>query len=67
MATYMNYHTIGTNFVFALNLILPEGDRKDRPYAYLVSTQPVYARITVMEKPVSVRADSVYVRSRMRG
>ena len=29
----MNYYTIGANFVFALNLMLPEGDRKDRPYA----------------------------------
>ena len=64
----MNYYTVGTNFVFALNLMLPEGDRKDRPYASLVSTsQSPYARITVMDKPVSVRADSVYVRSRMRG
>ncbi len=28
----MNYYTVGGNFVFALNLMLPEGDRKDRPY-----------------------------------
>ncbi len=30
----MNYYTVGANFVFALNLMLPEpeGDRKDRPY-----------------------------------
>ena len=27
------YYTVGANFVFALNLMLPEGDRKDRPYA----------------------------------
>ncbi len=30
----MNYYTAGVNFVFALNLMLPEGDRKDRPYLF---------------------------------
>ncbi len=29
----MNCYTVGANLVFALNLMLPEGDRKDRPYA----------------------------------
>ncbi len=29
----MNYYAVGANLVFALNLMLPEGDRKDRPYA----------------------------------